>query len=370
MKHTEKKIEYGKGVLIILISIAWLIYQIYLFNNDSQFTLISQRICEVLGHSSQMEWIRGNTVLAYLTSLVPIIHIYLLIILLPRMLGRQFKPFYYISNGIISGILFLLSLMMIPQFVVRIIPELSNVSLQDSVKYWNIIYVNFFLAFGSLFLIILVKILSFIKRTHHILKISELGRSVLRYVLIVILSIFVTLIEASLLALFNQIYPAGVENILRWLTNFAPLITGNIAMLICAPLLEELAFRGFMSKNLDSSMNTIIAILFSSICWGIWHRSIGQFVYIVPFGIVLAYLYKKTNRIRFPILVHFISNFIANCSFLENASAFYKIPGLSIVRDYRLLVFALPVHYILFIIAIGICAIVFVLYIFPKIEIK
>lgn len=366
MEQKEKKIDYGRGIIVILFSITWLIYQIYLFNNDSQFTIVSQRICEILGHDSQMERIRGCTVLAYITSLVPIIHLYLLIILLPRLMGRQFKHFYYICNGIITSILFFLSLLVIPQFVIQVFPEMANSSLQESVKYWNIIYVNLFLAVGSLLLIFVVKFLGFLKKHQTVLKFSELFKSLIRYLFILILSICVVAIEACILALIKRYFPSQEEDLVRWLTNFAPLIMGNIAMLICAPLLEELAFRGFIFKHLDRNMPTWFAILFSSICWAIWHKSLAQFCYIFPLGILLALLYKETNRLRFPILVHFLSNFIANCSFLENASQYYGIPQLSLIKDYRLLVFKMPLENILFIIGVALIVIFVIIKILPN----
>lgn len=366
MENTEKKLDYGKGLLIILLSITWLVYQIYLFNNDSQFSVISQRICEMIGHNSQMEWRRGCEVLAYITSSVPLIHIYLLIVLLPRLFGHQFKHFYYIFNGILSGVFLFLSLLVIPQFVVRIFPEMANTPLQESVKYWNIVYVNIFLALGSLLLIFLVKILGFIKKSKYVLKFSELFKSLIRYLITILFAVFVSVIQACILSLVNRYYPSTSENLLRWLTNYAPLFMGNIAILICAPLIEEIAFRGFIFRHADKNLPTWFAILFSSVCWGIWHRDLAQFLYIVPLGILLAIIFKQTDRLRYPILIHFISNFIANCSFLSEANNIYKIPQLSFIWEYRLLIFDMPIANILGLLIGSLLIILCLLWIFPR----
>lgn len=93
--------------------------------------------------------------------------------------------------------------------------------------------------------------------------------------------------------------------------------------LVCAPIGEEIAFRGVMCRSLSRRITLWPALLFSSLLFGIWHRNIPQFVYTVPMGIVYGYAYMMTGKLRHSILMHFVNNLISILAFSEGPTAVF-----------------------------------------------
>ena len=76
------------------------------------------------------------------------------------------------------------------------------------------------------------------------------------------------------------------------------------------PILEELLLRGIVTGQLYLWYGSIISVLFSSICFGILHNNIVQFIYAVVVGIALGLMYIKTKRLSLCIVAHCLINFI------------------------------------------------------------
>jgi len=93
--------------------------------------------------------------------------------------------------------------------------------------------------------------------------------------------------------------------------------------LVCAPIGEEIAFRGVMCRSLSRRATLWPALLFSALLFGIWHRNIPQFVYTFPMGIVYGYAYMMTGKLRHSILMHFVNNLIAILAFSEGPAAVF-----------------------------------------------
>lgn len=90
---------------------------------------------------------------------------------------------------------------------------------------------------------------------------------------------------------------------------------------ICAPLVEELLFRGLVFKRLRGIMSATPAMIISSLLFGIIHGNIVQFIYATLVGFVCAYVYEKFKTISAPILVHASANiFSVFVTFLSEAS--------------------------------------------------
>ena len=84
--------------------------------------------------------------------------------------------------------------------------------------------------------------------------------------------------------------------------------------LVCAPIVEELIYRGFFRKIIK---NDKLFILISGFIFGLAHvigsKSLIQYIYIIDYslcGMYLANLYSKYNNIYLNILAHFIFNFM------------------------------------------------------------
>ena len=80
-------------------------------------------------------------------------------------------------------------------------------------------------------------------------------------------------------------------------------------MVILAPLVEEFVFR---KQIIDRTVRygEKAAVLFSAITFGLFHGNMFQFPYAFLLGWVFAYIYVRTGKLRFPVIYHFMINFM------------------------------------------------------------
>lgn len=80
---------------------------------------------------------------------------------------------------------------------------------------------------------------------------------------------------------------------------------------IAAPLLEEIIFRGIILSGFLKRYSPVTAIIMSAIIFGIFHFNPWQFIPAFVMGLVIGWLYWKTNSIIPGIVIHFINNSLA-----------------------------------------------------------
>ncbi|MFD2587452.1 CPBP family intramembrane glutamic endopeptidase [Croceitalea marina] len=101
--------------------------------------------------------------------------------------------------------------------------------------------------------------------------------------------------------------PDSVKNqILEMMDEYS--IWSFLLMVICAPFLEEYIFRGVILRGLLFRMKPILAIIISSILFGMAHLNPWQFIGAFFIGIFSGWLYYRTKNLLLSILVHFICN--------------------------------------------------------------
>ena len=92
-----------------------------------------------------------------------------------------------------------------------------------------------------------------------------------------------------------------------------------LTVVIVAPLIEELLFRGIVFRSLQKVFPIWISIMLSAIMFGAYHMNLIQTVYATFMGIVAGIIYYKTNRLIYPMIVHAANNFIgATQSFIPS----------------------------------------------------
>lgn len=88
---------------------------------------------------------------------------------------------------------------------------------------------------------------------------------------------------------------------------FIPNILGLISLVVIAPLVEEVVFRGMLLHRWTQKLGLKTAILLSSLIFGIVHPDpIGAFV----FGIGMCILYLITQSLFIPIICHASNNLV------------------------------------------------------------
>jgi len=116
-------------------------------------------------------------------------------------------------------------------------------------------------------------------------------------------TLFLTMLPVSLLAphLLRQLLESSRSLPAR--THVSPL-TGIVAVFV-APPIEELLFRGVLLQRWAHKWGLPRAAVLSSICFAVLHADpFGKFI----FGMVMVWLYVRTDSLLVPALAHAIHN--------------------------------------------------------------
>ena len=81
-----------------------------------------------------------------------------------------------------------------------------------------------------------------------------------------------------------------------------------LAVCIVGPIAEELVFRGMIFGKLRWAFSFWPAAIISGIMFGVFHMNIMQGVYASVLGVLLAYVYEKTQTIFGSIFFHIVFN--------------------------------------------------------------
>lgn len=84
-----------------------------------------------------------------------------------------------------------------------------------------------------------------------------------------------------------------------------------LVMVILAPLLEEYVFRKqLIDRTVVYGEKT--AVMLSAVTFGLMHQNLFQFFYAFGLGLVFAYIYTRTGRLRYTVIFHGIINFMGS----------------------------------------------------------
>lgn len=84
-----------------------------------------------------------------------------------------------------------------------------------------------------------------------------------------------------------------------------------LMVVVAAPILEELIFRGIILDGLLRRYTPLKAILMSAFLFGVVHLNPWQFITAMILGTFAGWLYYKTKNLTLPILMHATNNFFA-----------------------------------------------------------
>ncbi len=103
--------------------------------------------------------------------------------------------------------------------------------------------------------------------------------------------------------------PAGGETQIDLINKMqsSKLLMGILIPVVIGPVVEELIFRKFM---LDRTRNygEKTAIVFSALCFGLFHGNLTQFLYAACAGLFLGYVYCKTGKVLYTMIMHMLLN--------------------------------------------------------------
>ena len=97
---------------------------------------------------------------------------------------------------------------------------------------------------------------------------------------------------------------------------------------ILAPIFEELIFRKVLIDHL-APKGELVAVLASGLMFGLFHGNFQQGFFAAFIGCLFAYVYLKTGKVRYTILLHMFLNTVTSGITVEILKAMYKIMGIT-----------------------------------------
>lgn len=117
------------------------------------------------------------------------------------------------------------------------------------------------------------------------------------------------LIGVCLMNLVGALRGAPVDSSLDLMLENSSLFMNFLVTVLLAPAIEELLFRKLLIDR-TRQFGEGLAVVLSGVLFGLFHGNFYQFFYACGLGFLLAYLYVRTGRLRYPVALHMIINFM------------------------------------------------------------
>ncbi|BDU51533.1 CPBP family intramembrane glutamic endopeptidase [Haliovirga abyssi] len=130
--------------------------------------------------------------------------------------------------------------------------------------------------------------------------------------LIFIVTLFamgLSLVLSEIMGIVINIFKIDISSLDK-INNILGSFSGLIYVILLAPILEEIIFRGIILRSLKKSFKFSTSIYISSFFFALYHMNFIKFIPIFILGYFLGYIYKKTNSLGVVIYFHMIYNLI------------------------------------------------------------
>ncbi len=77
-----------------------------------------------------------------------------------------------------------------------------------------------------------------------------------------------------------------------------------VIVVICAPLVEEIVYRGFIQHNLAAAYGARISLFLASFWFAAVHLQLAEFPGLFAFALVLGLCFSRTKRLGLSIVTH------------------------------------------------------------------
>jgi uncharacterized protein len=105
------------------------------------------------------------------------------------------------------------------------------------------------------------------------------------------------------------------------------------AIVIAAPILEEVLFRGIILDGFLKRYSPMKSIVISALLFGAFHLNPWQFVGAFLLGTMMGWIYYRTGSLALTIVIHFFNNFAAFAS-MKFTTNYEELIDQSIVEYY------------------------------------
>lgn len=119
------------------------------------------------------------------------------------------------------------------------------------------------------------------------------------------------LIGQIITLLIGAVKGAPVNNVIADIATGISPVTAMILMVICAPVIEEFVFRKLLiDRAVKYGEGT--AIVLSGLMFGLFHGNLNQFAYACFLGMFWGFIYVKTGKLIYSIIMHMFINFLGS----------------------------------------------------------
>ena len=78
----------------------------------------------------------------------------------------------------------------------------------------------------------------------------------------------------------------------------------GIVIILLAPIIEEVVFRGLFYAALKSYFPWFVSLIFSSVVFSLIHENILAFTLLFSLSLLLTFIYELYGKLFYPILIH------------------------------------------------------------------
>lgn len=125
------------------------------------------------------------------------------------------------------------------------------------------------------------------------------------------LMIIGNIIGLAVTALIGTAIQSDIANPIQTLINSSDIMLNLIIISIIGPIFEELIFRKLLVDR-TIKYGAKISIILSATLFGLMHGNLNQFFYAFLLGGFFAYVYIKTGKIIYPIILHISLNLMGS----------------------------------------------------------
>lgn len=110
-------------------------------------------------------------------------------------------------------------------------------------------------------------------------------------------------------------------------------IVAFISLCIIAPVFEEIIYRGIILEQLSKRYSSFLGIIVSGLIFGLIHANIHQGVNAFFIGLIIGFIYIKTDSLILCMFWHFANNFLVFIASMNTAEAAGNtVPGFSVLQ--------------------------------------
>ncbi len=103
--------------------------------------------------------------------------------------------------------------------------------------------------------------------------------------------------------------PEEPENPVVSMMQSIPPVIDFLLMVVVGPIAEELFCRKAIIDR-TRIYGERLSVISTAVIFGIFHHSVTQFLYTVSLGLIFAYVYIRTGKLRYPIALHIYNNLL------------------------------------------------------------